>query len=141
MPQDPMLQKIHIAKNQLGLDDDTYRAAILMISNGRTNSSKKLGKDEKDDLLKHFESLGWEPKRAKRKPKNMNKNTSGHRMLAKIGALLTVGEKPWSYADGIARQMYGVDSCRFLANRPSALKAIITALIRQGEKEGWDIKD
>ncbi|WP_321532290.1 phage protein GemA/Gp16 family protein [uncultured Desulfuromonas sp.] len=140
MPQDPMLQKIHIAKKDLALDDDTYRDAILMISNGRTDSSKHLLKREKDDLLKHFESLGWQPKRPKRKPNNMDKKTSGGRRLAKIGAMLAAGKKPWSYADAMAKHMYDVDSVRFLHSRPADLRGIISALQKEGEKKGWDLK-
>jgi phage gp16-like protein len=52
--------------------------------------------------------------------------------LGKIKALLTVMKLPDSYADGIARQMWGVDRVEWC--RPDQLKGVIAALVRRQKK-------
>lgn len=59
------LAQIHIARAELGLDDDTYRSIIRMMSNGRTDSSAELDYAERRKLLEHFEARGWKNKPAK----------------------------------------------------------------------------
>lgn len=55
------LAQIHIAKTQLGLDDDTYRAIIFTISHGRTRSASDLDWTGRKQLLEHFKAKGWKP--------------------------------------------------------------------------------
>lgn len=55
------LAQIHIAKTQLGLEDDTYRAIVFAVSHGRTRSSSDLDWTERKQLLEHFRSKGWKP--------------------------------------------------------------------------------
>jgi phage gp16-like protein len=55
------LAQIHIARTQLGLDDDTYRAIIFTISHGRTRSSSDLDWTGRKQLLEHFKAKGWKP--------------------------------------------------------------------------------
>lgn len=59
-----MNAKIHIAKKELGLDDDTYRDVIERVSKGRTRSSKDLRFSELHDLLAEFKAKGWKHKAA-----------------------------------------------------------------------------
>ena len=60
MPVQRLLAKIHIAKKDLCLDDETYRDAL----EGQTGkrSSAKMSNDEIGKCLRHFESLGWQPR-------------------------------------------------------------------------------
>lgn len=53
------LAQIHIAKKQLGLDDDTYRSVIRLISNNRTHTSSQLDYAERNKLLDHFKARGF----------------------------------------------------------------------------------
>lgn len=62
------LAQIHIAKKELGMDDDTYRA-FLMLHTGKA-SSAKLEMHERFKLIKAFENAGWKPK--KKKPRKQN---------------------------------------------------------------------
>ena len=55
-------------------------------------------------------------------------NCDGNPQLRKIEALLADNGLPWSYADGIAGQMYGKDRVAFCDS--VELAAIITALIK-----------
>lgn len=59
------LAMIHIACNQLSLDEETYRSIIRMMSNGRTDSSAQLDYAERNKLLEHFKSRGFKTAPAK----------------------------------------------------------------------------
>lgn len=54
------LAKIHIAKAQLGMDDDTYRALLARVAGVR--SAKDLGPRQIDHVLVELQRLGWKPK-------------------------------------------------------------------------------
>lgn len=56
------LQLIHIAKKDLGMDDDAYRSIILGISNQRVRSAADLTGPERAALLKHLKACGFRPK-------------------------------------------------------------------------------
>ncbi|MEA2755124.1 MAG: hypothetical protein QOJ54_1413, partial [Aliidongia sp.] len=53
------LALIHLAKKQLTLDDETYRALISRFSSGRTESSAKLEDGERTGLIEHFRRSGF----------------------------------------------------------------------------------
>lgn len=53
------LAQIHLAKKQLGLDDDTYRAVLWTV--GRVKSAKDLDWTGRKALLEHFRAKGWKP--------------------------------------------------------------------------------
>lgn len=58
------LAQIHIAKNDLGLDEDTYRAALWTI--GRVKSAADLDFAGRRKLIEHFKSRGWKSRRSKK---------------------------------------------------------------------------
>lgn len=64
--RNPMLAKVHIAKKELGLDDETYREVLSRVT-GKT-SSAGLKDHQLDAVLTEFKRLGWKPKPAKAKP-------------------------------------------------------------------------
>lgn len=51
------IAKIHIAKKQLGLDDETYREALM--AHGNATSSNELTPLGIAKVLRHFESCGF----------------------------------------------------------------------------------
>ncbi len=55
------LAQIHIAKKELGMDDDTYRA-FLVRSTGKT-SSADLDMHGRFKLIQAFKDSGWKPKK------------------------------------------------------------------------------
>lgn len=61
-----MIAKIQIARKQLGLDDDTYRAIIARHGEGAT-SSRDLLIEQMDAVLREFTGKGWAPKPPKSK--------------------------------------------------------------------------
>lgn len=56
------LAQIHIAKQQLGLDDDTYREMLFTVT--RKRSASELDAHERNQVLQHLMSRGWKPKQA-----------------------------------------------------------------------------
>jgi phage gp16-like protein len=90
-----MLAKIHIAKKQLGLDDDTYRAILARHGNGKT-SSRDLTIAQMDAVLREFTGKGWSPKPPKSKGSSRKLATGPE--VEKIRALWL-----WMHQIGIVR--------------------------------------
>lgn len=123
------IAQIHIARQQLGLDDDTYRSIIRMMSNGRTDSSAQLDYAERIKLLEHFRARGWKNTKTAT-PKAAKKTNQS--MIGKIGALLADMKLPWSYADGVAKRMFGRDRVQWC--EAEELRAVIAALVKRQEQ-------
>jgi phage gp16-like protein len=91
-------------------------------------------------VINHLVKRGWTPpertKKHGRRPHNI-KGTSRSAQLKKIEALLTIGARPWKYADVLARQICKVDTIAWV--KDEALYKIITALRKQALREGWDL--
>lgn len=131
------LARIHIAKKELGMNEDEYRT-MLHEQTGK-DSAGKLTDRQRYIVLDHMKALKEGPKKSyPGRPSNMDGYSSRDRQLKKIEALLTVGGKPWAYADFIAKKMCKVDFVAWVPD--NELYKIITAIERQGIKEGWDIK-
>jgi phage gp16-like protein len=125
-----LLAIVHMAKKELCLDDSTYRSVLASFG---VDSSAALNDSGLMDLIRHFERCGFNAsKKRNDRPSNMTNR------LAKIEALLTVGGKPWAYADGMAIHMYSVEKVQWL--KPQQLQGIIAALVKQGKREGWPLK-
>jgi len=131
------LAKIHIAKKDLGLPEDVYRAMLLEI--GGKESSADLDRAGRGRVLDHLKALGWQPKhKGGKRPHNINAGRmSRQQQLKKIEALLTVGEKGWAYADALALRICKVTCVAWVPD--DQLYKIITALRKQGLREGWDL--
>jgi phage gp16-like protein len=144
--------RIHALKNkvmavQQGFDDDNYRDVIGDISKGRTDSSKELKPNERQELINRLSVLAgeeqrpaWKPRNKRaypHRPKNMDKSGSRADQLGKIEALLTVGKKSWAYADAIAKRVCKTDKVAWV--KDGELYKIISALTYQAKREGWDL--
>lgn len=68
-----MIAKIHVAKRDLGLDEDTYRA-MLQLETGKTSCST-MSAQELEKVLAAYKARGWQPKASPRRysPKTRNK--------------------------------------------------------------------
>ncbi len=109
-----MLAKIHIAKKQLGLDDDTYRAILARHGEGKT-SSRDLTIAQIDAVLREFTGKGWAPKQPSAKAKSRRKMATGPE-VEKIRALWLwmhqlgiVRDPSESALAAYARRMAGID--------------------------------
>lgn len=131
MIQRATLSKIHIAKQQLGMDDTTYRAVLARVCG--VHSAKELNDRQASMLLGEFKRLGWQPKPAKKtqgKPKNFSVMPN---QIAKIEALLADMKLPWAYADALAKHMFKVDRVAWI-RKSDQLKALVAALHVEQEK-------
>lgn len=135
------LAKIHIAKKDFCMSDGDYRAMLMEIT-GKT-SAGDLNSKQRQAVLDHLASLGFKnkrsgrPKNADRKPGQKPSQVSRAEQLKKIEALLTIGEKPWSYADALAQRICKADRVAWV--KDVDLYKIITALRKQALREGWDL--
>lgn len=127
------LAQVHIARQQLGLSDDDYRA-ILARSAG-VNSAKELTNRNVGAVLHEFRRLGWQPKPAKRAGRKAPRPPRGRaRVMAKIEAMLTEAGRPWAYADGMARHMFQVERVDWLDD--GQLHKLMQAMIIDAKRQG-----
>lgn len=114
MPTNKDYAKIHIALNELGLDDQNYRDILHW--KFKAKSAKELDKRQIAVLLNFFKAKGWQPKRpskAGRRPHTMTSPGNKKRLMAKIEAHLSERSLPWAYADGMAKKICKVERIEF----------------------------
>src|SRR5690606_5554717 len=114
-----------IAKKDLGLDDETYRQMLWTI--GRVHSSADLDHAGRRKVIEHLNARGW---KFKGKPKKAAKGAEG--LMEKVEAQLADMGLPWSYAKGMAKQMFKRDRLEWCSARE--LMAIVAALHQEQEK-------
>lgn len=126
-PRGNGLAQIHIAKKQLGLDDDTYRAMLWGVA--RVRSAADLDHAGRAKVLAHLKACGFKSKPPTKptpgRPRNMDHPTRGP-MLGKVEALLLDAGRSWAYAHGMAKQMFKVDALDFC--HEGQLHALVAAL-------------
>jgi hypothetical protein len=104
MPTPKQITLIHIAKGDLGLDDDTYRDVLREMFGAA--SSKDLSAAQADQLLDEFKARGFRvvsrhPRPAKRaKGKNVV-HLASQGEIDKLNAVASLIR--WQYADGLQR--------------------------------------
>lgn len=124
------LAKIHVAKKQLGLDEDTYRDLLHAAAGVR--SASKLDPAGVARVLERFRALGWQDKPSSRHGRRPNPPESRSKQISKIEALLADAGRPWAYADGIAKRVCKVDAVAFCDSQQ--LQKIIAALVYDQER-------
>ena len=123
------LSKIHIAKKDLGLDDETYRALLSRITG--QSSAKDLSPLDVAKVLREFERLGWKPQQGRSKPKPAADKA---KLVGKIEAQLAEAGRPWDYGDGLAKRMYNVDRLEWLD--AEQLGGVVAALAKDAKRHG-----
>lgn len=115
------LASIHISAKRLGMDRGTYEAILMRVCGVR--SSADLTATGLAKVLDELRRLGAPQNPKRGRPANANNEP----MIRKIEALLAEIKAPWSYADAVARRMFGI---AFVAwcRKPEQLRAIIAAL-------------
>lgn len=126
-PRNNELAQIHVAKGQLGLDDETYRSMLWAVCQVR--SSAELDHAGRAKLLAHLKGRGAKIGRAGPRPA-----ADRARLLGKITAQLAALKLPEVYAEGIAKRMFGVERLSFCT--PAMLVKIVAALTYQQQKKG-----
>ncbi len=119
------LSKIHIAKKDLGLDDETYRALLARVAGVR--SAKDLNPRQFGAVLAEFGRLGWESASTKKHGRKAPAAAPDRaKLVGKIEAFLAEAKRSWAYADGMAMRMFKVERVEWLD--PEQLKKMVAAL-------------
>jgi len=124
------LAQIHVAKAQLGLSDDEYRAILARTAG--VSSAKELTDRNVGAVIHEFRRLGFQPKapkRAGRVPNNLYRDE----MVAKIEAQLSELGASWGYAEAIARRQTGIARIEWLKTEKQ-YRGVIAALDVELEK-------
>lgn len=107
-PRPALLAKVHIARKELALPDDTYRAILTQLT-GKA-SAKDLDDTALEKVLAHFKKCGWQAKTtAKQYGQRPQTVKSRQAYLDKIEALLADAGRHWNYAQAMAARMFGVE--------------------------------
>lgn len=125
--------KIHIARQQLGMTDEDYRALLSRVAGVR--SSKQLTQHSISRVLRELERLGFQPKpsqKSKGKPLNFNSSRMPA-MIEKVEAQLADMGLSWSYADAIGKRMWGIERTAWVRDE-QMLKGMISALHTEQKK-------
>lgn len=134
-PRQRALAKVHIAKAQLGLDDDTYRQMLREITG--VDSASGLDMAGLARVLNHLRERGWKSKSGKDVPRyrgRPNPPQGMAAMMSKVEALLAEAGRPWAYADGMARRICKVDKVAWCS--ADQLRKIIAALVYDARRQG-----
>lgn len=115
---------IHCAKRDLAMDDESYRALLKRVAG--VSSARDLSPRAAERVLDEFRQLGWVDKHNRGRGKPHNFSALPPR-VRKVQAQLADMGLSWSYADGIARQMFQIQRVAWL-RRPDQLDAVIAAL-------------
>jgi phage gp16-like protein len=136
------LAAIHVARQQLAMDDDAYRALLVRVSatcGTSCRSSADLTARQRAAVLDEMRRLGAQRPakdgvRAGVYPgKPHNADGARAEQIAKIEAQLADIKVSWSYANAIAKRMFGIARIAWL-RKQEQLAAIIAALHVEQEK-------
>jgi phage gp16-like protein len=126
------LSKIHIAKKDLAMDDDTYRAMLNRVAG--VTSAKDLSPTKTAAVIAEFKRLGWEPKSGKSGRSAPKVVPDRQKQIGKIGAFLAEAGREWGYVDGMAQKMFKVERVEWL--NAKQLSGLISALTYDAKRNG-----
>lgn len=110
-----MIQKIHIAKAELKLDDNAYK--MLLLETVDKPSCTMMSDQELMIVLQKMQENGFKVKaKHGKRPQASASAPNRQALLSKIEALLTESKKPWSYAHAIAKRSFGIERVQWLTD-------------------------
>ena len=124
---------IHLAKKELGLDDDLYRVVLHNVCG--VDSAGDLDEPNRRKLLAYFRGKGFGKSKGAfpGKPHNFD-DPIKNPMYRKIEALLADARRPWSYVDSIAFRMFKVKRLTFCTF--DQLHKIVSAMVADASRNG-----
>jgi len=132
------LAKIHIAKKQLGLNDEVYRDMLFVVAGVR--SAADLDAHARLAVLGHLKNAGFKIKGRKtagfpgRPKQSFFEDPDVGKMLGKIEAMLAEAGRPWKYVHRMAQRMHGVDRVEWCGQRQ--IHKIVSALVYDAKRHG-----
>ena len=132
-----ILAKIHVAKKQLAMEDDAYRAMLMSVAG--VKSSKDLTVAQAEKVLAHLQKCGFKPLAPKTRPCAPAADRAA--LVRKLGAQLGAAGRDWAYleraADGrtsMVRRICGVDAISFCD--AWMLRKLVAALTYDAKRHG-----
>jgi phage gp16-like protein len=124
---------IHVAKSQLSLSEDEYRGLLASVG---VSSSTELDYRKFDELMNKLRACGFKPLGGSKRASGMRSGLPKEKqpMLSKIEAILADLNMPWSYGDGVAKKMFGVDRLRWCTT-DQTWKVLQALIIFQNRKK------
>lgn len=139
----PMLAKVQIARKELGLDDDTYRAVLERLTGERT--AKGLDDRRLSIVLDEFKAKGWKPKTisgARPSAPKSGRRPADHPVARKARALWISLHQLGAVENGseqaleaFAKRQLGVDALQWADQ--SQAEPLIKGLKAMAERAGW----
>lgn len=125
------LALIHLAAKQLGLDRESYESMLFTVC--RVRSAADLDAAGRRAVLTHLASRG--ARIGRHYPGRPRKPSQEKRaLMGKIEALLASAERPWAYAQAMARRMFHRERLEWCA--PDELHRIVAALEYDARRHG-----
>ena len=136
-----MLAKVHVAKKQLGLADDDYRAILLRVA-GRTSAADCTDR-ELAQLIEEFTAKGFSAQARKPGPKASGAAPADHPVARKaramwisLGHLGAIGDPSEAALEAFARRQLGCARMQW-ADQSLGYR-LVEALKAIGERHGWN---
>lgn len=115
-----LLAKVHIAKSELGLDDDLYH--LILEEEFGAGSSADLTVRELEQLVARFENRGWQPR-----PSNRAGQTQADALRRKAAQVMAEAGIGGRRERALVRKVCQVADLRFCRD-PRRLKRLLAAL-------------
>jgi phage gp16-like protein len=112
---------IHIAKAQVGMTDQEYRALLGSVD---VESSVDLTNKSFNQVMRQFKKLGFKTTsktRLKRKTSGLPKSKKA--LMKKLEAIILDMNLTWAYVDSIAKKRFQVDRAQWL--KPPELHKLV----------------
>jgi len=126
------LARIHLAKKELGLDDDTYRDLLQSLTGQR--SAAGLDAKGRWKVMQHLAQAGAKSARGDHPGKPAIVRTDKAPLISKIEAQLAEAGRPWAYVHAMAKKMFKHDQIQLCD--PDQLRRIVAALAYDARRHG-----
>ncbi|WEK00620.1 MAG: regulatory protein GemA [Candidatus Sphingomonas phytovorans] len=131
-----LIAKVHIAKKDLGLEDDLYRGVLLDVAG--KSSAGHCTEAELIRVLKHFEARGFTAKAKKPgpRPADLPFARKARALWISLHQLCAIDDPSERALEAFCRRQMKVAKMQW-ADEPLAYR-MIEGLKAMGEREGWD---
>jgi len=120
-----VLAKIHMAKSQLSMADDVYRDMLERVAGVR--SAADLAPTQAEAVLAELRRFGFRDRGGYYGDLRKRYARAGNeRLMASIRHMLAAANRPWRYADAMAKRMCGIERLEWCGYEN--LKKVHTAL-------------
>ncbi len=127
------LAKIHIAKKELGLNDEDYQDLIRVMVPGK-DSAADLDDGELQLLLDRLQELGWRPRLPRSADRPLPASVwKARRLWLQLYELGAVRNPQWTALARFAKRMTGIGDLRRLSDKQGVI--VIEALKQWLERE------